>query len=311
MRAPDGRMLRTWHAGRAKLNGYLEDQAAVAEGLLQLYQTDFDPRWFVAARELADLTLAHFAARDGGFYDTSDDHEALVARPRDLQDGVQPCGGSLAALVLLRLGAYTGDGRYLDAAEQALAPLQPLMAASPLGFGTWLSALDLTLAPPTEVALAGARPDELLAVVRATYRPNVLVAAARPGTRTRRAPSPCCWTGRRSTARRPPTCAPAPSASSRSPSGRRPRRAAGPLTAAPAAGRAERPPPGPRSACGPLAAPGGSPRGRRAKLRVRGLRPRAHPSPRGEVAERLNAAVSKTVNPANRVRGFESPPLRQ
>ncbi len=178
MRAPDGRMLRTWHAGGAKLNGYLEDQTAVAEGLLQLYQTDFDPRWFAAARELADLTLAHFAAPDGGFYDTSDDHERLVARPRDLQDGVQPCGGSLAALVLLQLGAYTGEGEYLDAAEQALAPLQPLMAASPLGFGTWLSALDLTLAPPTEVAIVGAPADELLAVVRRAWRPNVLVAAA-------------------------------------------------------------------------------------------------------------------------------------
>ena len=177
MRAPDGRMLRTWAGGTARLNGYLEDQAAVAAGLLQLYQTDFDPRWFTAARELADLTLAHFAAPGGGFYDTSDDHERLLTRPRDLQDGVQPCGGSLATLVLLQLGAYTGDGRYLDAAEAALAPLQPPMASSPLGFGTWLSALDLTLAPPTEVAIAGAGPDELLAAVRSAWRPNVLVAA--------------------------------------------------------------------------------------------------------------------------------------
>jgi hypothetical protein len=177
MRAPDGRMLRTWGGGAARLNGYLEDQTAVAEGLLQLYQTDFDPRWFTAARELADLTLAHFAAPDGGFFDTSDDHERLVARPRGIQDGVQPCGGSLAALVLLRLGAHTGEGRYVDAAEQSLAPLQPLMARAPLGFGTWLSALDLTLAPPTEVAITGSPADELLAEVRRTWRPNVLVAA--------------------------------------------------------------------------------------------------------------------------------------
>ena len=181
MRAPDGRMLRTWGSGTAKLNGYLEDQAAVAAGLLQLYQTDFDPRWFAAARELADLSLAHFGSPDGGFYDTSDDHERLPARPRGLQDGVQPCGGSLAALVLLQVGAYTGDGRYLDAAEGALAPLQPLMAASPLGFGAWLSALDLALAPPAEVAIAGAGQDGLLAAVRSAWRPNVLVAAAPAG----------------------------------------------------------------------------------------------------------------------------------
>jgi hypothetical protein len=33
-------------------------------------------------------------------------------------------------------------------------------------------------------------------------------------------------------------------------------------------------------------------------------------APLGEVAERLNAAVSKTVVPRKRYRGFESPPLR-
>ena len=177
LRAPDGRMLRTWAAGKAALSGYLEDQSAVAAGLLQLYQTDFDERWFVAARELADVTLAHFAAPGGGFYDTSDDHERLLTRPRGLQDGVQPCGGSQTALVLLQLGAYTGEGRYVDAAETALAPIQPLMASAPLGFGTWLSALDLTLAPPAEVAIVGAGREELVSVVRAAWRPNLLVAA--------------------------------------------------------------------------------------------------------------------------------------
>jgi uncharacterized protein YyaL (SSP411 family) len=92
LRQETGRLLRTWKAcperaegaGEAKLNGYLEDYSYLVEGLLELYQTTFEPRWFVAAQELAESMMAHFPASDFGFYDTSDDHETLITRPRDL-----------------------------------------------------------------------------------------------------------------------------------------------------------------------------------------------------------------------------------
>ena len=178
MRTPDGRMLRTWKAGGAKLNGYLEDYAHVADGLLELYQTTFEPRWFHAARELGDAILEHFADPVGGFFDTSDDHEELLLRPRNVQDGAIPSGGSAAASVLLRLTEYTGDGRYAAAAEAAIARVQGGMAQAPLGFANWLSALDFALAPPTEVAIVGDGAQEMLEVVWRTYRPNDVVAAS-------------------------------------------------------------------------------------------------------------------------------------
>ncbi|MDP7260260.1 MAG: thioredoxin domain-containing protein, partial [Anaerolineales bacterium] len=88
LRGRDGRLLRTWRAGRpAKLNAYLLDYACLAEGLLQLYQTTFDQRWYLAAHQLADNMLEHFTVQDGdGFFDTSADHEKLVVRPKTLQD---------------------------------------------------------------------------------------------------------------------------------------------------------------------------------------------------------------------------------
>lgn len=178
MQTADGRLRRTWRDGRATLNAYLEDYAALADGLLQLYQTDFAARWFVAARELGDAILAHFRDPAGGFFDTSDDHERLLLRPKDLQDGAQPSGGSLAATVLLQLAAFTGEGRYRDAAESAIAPLQPAMADIPLGFANWLCALDFALAPPREVAIVGPQPEPLLTALRAAWRPAVVAAAA-------------------------------------------------------------------------------------------------------------------------------------
>jgi uncharacterized protein YyaL (SSP411 family) len=178
MRNGEGRMLRTWSGGHAKLNGYLEDYALYVEGLLQLYETTFRVRWFSAARELNDLMVEHFADPAGGFFDTSDDHESLIVRPKGLQDGAIPSGGATAAGVLLRVAVLTGEGSYADRAQTALSQVQPVMAQAPLGFAQWLAALDLMMAPPQEVAIVGDEVGPLLDVVRARYRPNLIVAAA-------------------------------------------------------------------------------------------------------------------------------------
>lgn len=177
MRDQDGRLRRTWKAGQSRLNGYLEDYAHFAEGLLELYQSTFDPVWFDAAAGLADEILAHFSDPAGGFYDTSDDHEELLFRPKETQDGAMPSGGSVAAMVLAKLGEYTGESRYSEAALAAVAGMGEQMAQTPLGFAAWLSALDFILSPPSELAIIGPDPLPMLALVRATYRPGLVVAA--------------------------------------------------------------------------------------------------------------------------------------
>jgi uncharacterized protein YyaL (SSP411 family) len=182
LRASNGRLRRSWKQGAARLNGYLEDYAHLAEGLLALYETMFDARWFVAARELADTLLAHFTDPQGGLFDTSDDHETLVTRPKDLQDNAVPSGNAMAAIVLLKLSAFTGDQRYRDAAERVLQSVQSILGSAPLGFSQWLSALDFALGRPKEIALIGT-PDEcrsLLQVVFREYCPNQVVAVGRP-----------------------------------------------------------------------------------------------------------------------------------
>jgi uncharacterized protein YyaL (SSP411 family) len=75
----------------------------------------------LAAQELAAMMLAHFQASGGGFYDTSDDHETLITRPRDLQDNATPSGNAMAVTALLKLAGLTHGLRYVDIARQALA----------------------------------------------------------------------------------------------------------------------------------------------------------------------------------------------
>jgi len=176
--------LRTWKEGRAKLNAYLEDYANVIEGLLALYETTFDERWFIAARELAEAMIKHFADPAGGFFDTSDDHETLVTRPKDLQDNAVPSGNAMAATVLLKLGAFTGEDSYLTLAELMVGLLQPAVMQAPTAFAQWLCALDFALSNPREIAIVGniqsADTQALLNIVHDGYRPNQVVAVALP-----------------------------------------------------------------------------------------------------------------------------------
>jgi uncharacterized protein YyaL (SSP411 family) len=186
MRTPEGRLWRTWKPGHAaKLNGYLEDYAHLCEGLLALYQTTFDARYFVAARDLVEQMIAHFVAPDGLFYDTSDDHEALVTRPRDVQDNAVPAGNSVAATVCLKLAALTGEGRYTQLAEAGLRSLQGVLGQHPTAFGQWLLAQEFVLDGGLEVALVGDPVADdmqaLLEVLHGMYRPAMVTALRRSG----------------------------------------------------------------------------------------------------------------------------------
>jgi uncharacterized protein YyaL (SSP411 family) len=178
----DGALGRSWKDGRAVGRGVLEDYTHLADGLLALYEASFDEKWFHLARSLMDRVLARFADPTGGFFDTADDHERLVTRPKDVQDNAVPSGNAMAARVLLRLSAWTGEGTYRDAAERALRSVVPFVARYPTGFAQWLSAMDLALAPVVEVAIVGAPDDPataaLLAEVRRDYRPNQVVSAS-------------------------------------------------------------------------------------------------------------------------------------
>ena len=186
MRRDSGRLFRTWKAGSdAKYNGYLEDYAYLADGLLALYEATFEPRWVDWARELAELMLGHFRdTKNGGFFDTSDDHEQLIHRPKDLQDNAVPSGNAMAASVLVRLSLLTGNGDYWQVAEQITSTMNKFMAQYPSGFGQWLNVAKFMLSAPREIALMGSGDAiaPLLKVIRGGYRPFQVVAAGEEGS---------------------------------------------------------------------------------------------------------------------------------
>ena len=180
MRDADGRVLRTWRNGQAKLLGYLEDYSCLADGLVSLHEATLEPRWLQEAVAVADGMIALFwDDQAGGFYDTGSDHETLVVRPRDVFDNAQPCGGSVATDVLLRLAVVTGNDDYSAKGATPLRALQQLLGRAPAATGHWLGALDFYVALPKEIVIVGPAENPetaaMLAAVGARYLPNRVV----------------------------------------------------------------------------------------------------------------------------------------
>ena len=191
MRDSNGHLLRTWKEGEARLNAYLEDHAFLVEGLLRLYEATLEVRWFDAARETADVMIERFADDErGGFFTTSNDHEELIARRKDVGDHPIPSGNSSAAYGLLRLAALTGEGDYEERAVGTMRLFAPAAAQHPDAFGHLLQGIDFHLSPVREVALVApsngadgsARLDELAGVVRSAHRPHVVLAGGPEGS---------------------------------------------------------------------------------------------------------------------------------
>ena len=159
--------------------GVLEDYGCVASGFLSLVQATGDARWLTLATGLLDHALAGFRAPDGGFFDTHADAEALVARPRDPGDNASPGGFSSIVHALVTAHALTGDGRYRDAAEEAIATIAGLAERAPRFAGWSLAAAHTMLDGPLEVAVVGpAGRDRDALVDRSRRIPGAVVVVA-------------------------------------------------------------------------------------------------------------------------------------
>lgn len=179
----NGRLLRTWKEGAAKLNGYIEDYVNLADGLLRLFEVSGELKYFLEARRLADHMIREFwDEENGGFYFTSHDHEDLIVRNKDYFDNATPSGNSVGADVLLRLARISGDDRYERFAVSILKLAAAKIRQYPQGFGRALSALEFYLSGKKEIVIVGDRNDELAKEVFKRYLPNAVTIISDAGT---------------------------------------------------------------------------------------------------------------------------------
>ena len=177
------RLLRVQAAGRAHIDGFLEDYGALGNACLSLYEATLDARWLTEASWIADAAVAHFwSPAEHVFHDAPADGEVLLVRPRDIMDNATPSGNSLAVELLVRLGALTGAAGHGEIAEAVFARERGTMERYPSAVGRLLSAAVAHATPRLEVTLVGS-PPELAGMLDMAHRhphPNRMIAGGDP-----------------------------------------------------------------------------------------------------------------------------------
>ncbi|MDY6874561.1 MAG: thioredoxin domain-containing protein, partial [Chloroflexota bacterium] len=178
----EGRLRRSWRNGRVSQAGFLEDYAALVLGLFDLYQADFDIHWYQAAYQLTEEMIQRYGDPAGGFFDTPEEADPLLIRPKEIQDNATPSGNALAVEALLRMAAFSENEEWRKLAEKALSLTAGYARDYPLAFGRWLSAADYFLSPTRQIAiigdLQGKGTKDFLRVINKRYRPNTVVAVS-------------------------------------------------------------------------------------------------------------------------------------
>ena len=179
------RLKHVFKDGHAAIEGFLEDYAAVIEGLLALHRATLDARWLTPVIDLGQNLIQQFKDQNGLLFDTAAGQSGLLVRPRNTSDGATPSGAALAVGVLLKLAVLTGRSEYRAIAEKNLNLEQGALARYPLGYSGWLNVLDFYLAEPLEVVIAGDPQSPvtqaMAAVVNSKWQPDLFMAAFKPG----------------------------------------------------------------------------------------------------------------------------------
>jgi hypothetical protein len=180
MTMPDGGVYRAWREGKARVPGFLDDYANLANAHIDLYESGFDAHHLERAIGLAELILDRFWQPGEGLFLTARDGEQLVQRPRTVVDGACPAGTSASVFAFLRLAELTGGTRYRERAQELLQALAPAAARDGLGFAHLLAAREFAQRGPLEIVFAGERREAgpLIAAAHRAYLPARVLAFA-------------------------------------------------------------------------------------------------------------------------------------
>ncbi|HEY7737683.1 MAG TPA: thioredoxin domain-containing protein [Candidatus Limnocylindria bacterium] len=187
---------RLWRSTRdaiARVPGFAEDYAMVADGLLGAYAALGDPADLELAERLMDRLLADFWDEAGGtLFDTGPEHEQAIVRPRSLVDGATPSANSVAADVWLRLALLNGEPEHDRRARRILEAVGPAVDRQPSAFGRLLAAADRALRPAVDVVVAGEPEDPAAVALRraaaAPYAPDLVIAGLPAGAAVKERP---------------------------------------------------------------------------------------------------------------------------
>ena len=183
----NGHLLRTHRAGKSHLNACLEDYSYFIAGLIELYQTNFDPYWLKEANRLNQIMISQFwDSQNGGFFFTGKDHPELIVRSKSAYDGATPSGASMAAHVLLRLAILLNQPDLNEKVKIVFSLYDHNMKTAPSGSAQMLCGVDFLIDTPKEIAIVGdpssEQTQEILRNIHRRFVPNKVIALLNPNT---------------------------------------------------------------------------------------------------------------------------------
>jgi hypothetical protein len=139
--------------------GFLEDYAFTANACLDAYESTAVLTYFREAQQITNKMIEKFYdANGGGFFDSAPKPGAqgVLATPRKpFQDSPTPAGNPMAAIALLRMHDYTGEGDYHEKAERTLDLLAGSAGQYGLFAGTYGIAAVYASYPHSQVVIIG------------------------------------------------------------------------------------------------------------------------------------------------------------
>jgi uncharacterized protein YyaL (SSP411 family) len=186
-----GRLLRSYRQGASIIPGFAEDYAFLIQGLLDLYETDFDYQWLKWAIELQGEFEKRFADPAGGFFNTEGSATDILFRLKDDHDGAEPSANSVAAMNLIRLGRILDRPAFESSARRVVGNFQEMLDRHPAAMPQMLSAADALLSDPVQIVIATHSPtdDPLLQIAQAAYQPRRILLPGGEGELAQRVPS--------------------------------------------------------------------------------------------------------------------------
>ena len=176
----DGKLLRTYKDGKAKLQGYLEDYSYFGVSLLDVFEINPELKFLERAQEIANYLVEHFwDSETNSFYMTADDHEKLIIRPKSNYDLSLPSGNSVAANLLLRLFHLTQDKKFLEISTKIMENQAQMAAENPFGFGHLLNTVFMYLQKPREITVLNSQNKEIVDSLTNRFMPESILVTVK------------------------------------------------------------------------------------------------------------------------------------
>ena len=172
----DGKLLRTYKDGKAKLQGYLEDYSYFGVALLDVFEINPELKYLERAQEIANYLVEHFwDSKTNSFYMTADDHEKLIIRPKSNYDLSLPSGNSVAANLLLKLFHLTQEKKFLEISTTIMENQAQMAAENPFGFGHLLNTVFMYIQKPREITVLNSQNKEIVDSLTNGFMPESIL----------------------------------------------------------------------------------------------------------------------------------------